>query len=608
MQGFDRTGFSVCQWGALRAICMTALLIVSVVLKAQSPTDRVISEAGALVKKGRAAEARSSLEATIHQLETHRDTLRLLRALALLGRAEYDLGELPAALRHLQRTIDLGSITGANSELGKACALKAIIASETSHPDSARHLYERAIHYYLLAHDTAACAIVYDNLGEFNLIAGDIPGAITWSEKALACLTDTTWPDYYRTAAIVESSLSNYHTWLGDRKKGIEHGVRSVQLARRSGEVYTIVHTGTQLAGAYLANGEVKKALPLLLRSDSLANTHTIPVNKHRDIPELLSSAYEMLGDHAKALYYYKQRAALNDSVRSKITRREMERLERRQIHIADSLQHAGELREQTLVHEQQSAAQRRTVYLVLAGCAVLLLIALIVWDRYRRLRAAHRTIISTQHQLLESERAREAEAVRARIARDIHDEIGSELTKITLLGALAQQRLAASLGEATETVERIRGLSKGLGNTLSDVVWAVDPQHDSVQALVDHARDFCQRMLEGTNTTAVLHFELSGPDRPIDTSTKRDIFLVLKEALNNALKHAAARTIEVRLETTAEGYDLLVKDDGRGFEPTGRGNGLGNMRSRAGSLGATITVTASPGSGTRVELRGTFS
>ncbi len=192
-------------------------------------------------------------------------------------------------------------------------------------------------------------------------------------------------------------------------------------------------------------------------------------------------------------------------------------------------------------------------------------------------------------------------------LARDIHDEIGSELTKITLLGGLAKQRLAQSLGEATETVERIRGLSKGLGNTLSDVVWAVDPQHDSVQALVDHARDFCQRMLEGTSIKAILHFDHLGPDRPIDTITKRHIFLVLKEALNNALKHASAHTIEVRLETTVDGYRLLVKDDGIGYAKAPQGNGLGNLRERAQQLGATIDISSTPSAGTTVEMRGSF-
>lgn len=603
-----RIGWARCLDGTFRKACAAALIVASISLKAQLPVDRVLSGAGTLVRKGRAIEARGTLEATIRELETRKDTLHLVRALALLGRAEYDLGELPAALRHLQRTIDLGIHVDAHSEVGKAYTIKAIIAQELSEPDSAKHDYERAVDHYLLAGDTAACAIVYDNLGYFPLAKGDMPGAIAWSERALTCLRDTLHPEYFRTAALINSSLSNYRIWSGNIPLGLEHGEQSLQLAQRSGELYSIVQSGTQLAGAYLAAKDTRKALKLLLRSDSLARVNAFPLLKRRDIAELLSATYEQLGDPQRALYYFRERAALNDSVRGSATRRELERMERRQIHLADSLQHVGEMREQALEHERQSAAQRRTVYLVLMGCTVLLVIALIIWDRYRRLRAANETIISTQQRLLESERAREAEAVRARIARDIHDEIGSELTKITLLGALAKQRLTQSLGEATETVERIRGLSKGLGNTLSDVVWAVDPQHDSVQALVDHAREFSQRMLEGTSIASVLHFEHSGQDRPIETGAKRNIFLVLKEALNNALKHAAARTIEVRLNTDADGYRLLVKDDGIGYEKAATGNGLGNMRERAEQLGAALKVRSSRGSGTTVEMTGSFT
>ena len=584
-------------------VCGVVTCLLSIVASGQD-----LDQARRLIRDGASQEAIGLLEPAVARLEQAHDTTALVRALALLGRARYDAGQLPAALADLHRTIDLGVHTSAHGEVGKAYTIKAIIAQENSEPDSAKHDYERAVEHFLLAGDTAACAIVYDNLGYFPLAKGDIPGAIAWSQKALTCLRDTLHPEYYRTAALINSSLSNYLTWSGNIPLGLEYGERSLHLAQRSGELYSIVQTGTQLAGAYLAAKDTRKALKLLLRSDSLARANAFPLIKRRDIAELLSSTYEQLGDRALALHYYKERAALNDSVRGNTTRRELERMERRQIHVADSLHHAGEMREQSLVHEQQSAAQRRTVYLVLAGCAVLLVIALIIWDRYRRLRAANETIITTQNELLESERAREAEAVRARIARDIHDEIGSELTKITLLGALAKQRIAQSLGEATDTVERMRSLSKGLGSSLSDVVWAVDPQHDSVRALVDHARAFAHRMLEGTSTPPILHFEHTGPDRSIDASTKRDIFLVMKEALNNAMKHASAHTIEVRLETTGERYHMMVKDDGGGFEQADRGNGLGNMRARAKALGATITITSSPGSGTTVDMHGSFA
>lgn len=586
-----------------RTIAMGFVLMPHISTKGQD-----LEEARRLIRTGAADQAIALLEPLAAHHEREKDTLDLVRTLALLGRARYDAGDLPAALKDLQRTIDLGGVIQAWSELGRACSLKAIIARETSPPDSSKRLYERAIAYHLLAGDTSACAIVYDNMGEFNLLSGDIPGAIAWSEKALGCLKDTTWPEYHRTAAVVESSLSNYYTWLGERERGIAHGVRSVDLARRSGEVFAIVHTGTQLAGAYLAAGEPRKALPLLLRSDSLARTHAVPLNKHRDIPELLSTTYELLGDHALALRYYKERSVLNDSVHSSATRRAMERLERRQLQVTDSLRYDGVLREQAARHDAAISAQRWFTGSAVAVGALVLLAALLYRDRNRRLQLANATILEQQERLVESEKARQAEELRTRIARDIHDEIGGELTKITLLGKKARRQMDEGSREASEALDRIRDLSRRVGASLSDIVWAVDPERDTVQGLVDHARIMVTTLLEDVPFQVEMRFVHTGPDRSIDATVRRDIFMVLKEALNNTLKHARASHVQVLLETDALAYVLRVKDDGQGFsDGAARGNGSKNIRARVERLHARFEITSAPGSGTSIELRGCF-
>ena len=590
--------------GRYRVICNVIACTLSVAAIGQD-----LDEADRLIRSGASYEAIDLLEPAVARSERQRDTAALVKSLVLLGRAHYHAGQLPAALAVLQRTIELGVPINAFSEVGKAYSLEAIIAQETSHPDTARHMYERAIRNHLLAGDTAACAIVYDNMGEFSLLQGDIPGAIRWSEKALSCLHDTTWPDHYRTAALIESSLSNYYSWLGDPAAGIEHGERSHELAQRSNELYAIVQSGTSLAYAYLANRDPHKALVLLLRSDSLVRGNAYPVNKRRDIPELLSIAYEQLGDYRKALQYYKERAVIHDSVKSNDTRRAMERMERRQIHVADSLAHDTELREGAAQHEQEIKAQQWKLWGALGGAVFIGLFTFVLWDRDRRSRHANETIIAKQGELVRSEKAREAEELRTRIARDIHDEMGSELTKITLLGKKARRQLSGAPGEAAAAVDRIRELSRKLGGTLSDIVWAVDPQRDTVQGLVDHARAVTRMLMEDAPMNAAIHFEHSGADHAIDPAVRRDIFLVLKEALNNTVKHAGATEVEVTLKSDASNYRVTVKDNGLGFDPGQMimGNGLANIRARAARLGAHLAIVSSPGKGATVDLQGTF-
>ena len=567
-----------------------------------------VEEARRLIRQGAAEQAIVLLDPEIAAREQDGDTSGIVRALVVRARAAYDLGRSPAALYDLQRCIAWGGAVGAWNEVGDAWTLKGVIAQENSGMDSARSAYERAIAAHLKAGDTSACALVYDNMGQFNLNNGDIRGAMAWSEKALACLKDTAWPDHYRTAALIESSLCNYHTWSGQGEQGVQHGERSVELAGRSGEVYAIVHTGTQLAGAYLAIGKVSPALKLLLRSDSLARAHAFPAIKHRDIAELLSSAYEALGDPARALYYYRQRAAYNDSARSLSTRRTIEAMERRQLLVADSLRYQGRLREQAARHLAAIATQRWITAGALAVGVLVLVIALLYRDRDRRTKRANALILQQQERLVRSERARQAEELRTRIARDIHDEIGGELTKITLLGSKARREWSEGSPGIEGSLDRIRDLSRRVGAALSDIVWAVDPDRDTVQGLVEHARGMVETLLEDAPVLADIRFAHQDGDRSIDPAVRRDIFMVLKEALNNTLKHAKATRVQVLFETDALTYHLQVRDDGLGFaEGTSRGNVLRNIRARVERLHARFELSSAPGAGTTLELRGTF-
>lgn len=103
--------------------------------------------------------------------------------------------------------------------------------------------------------------------------------------------------------------------------------------------------------------------------------------------------------------------------------------------------------------------------------------------------------------------------------------------------------------------MDRISALSKQVGATFGDIVWAVNPQHDTVQGLIDQTRKYAGRMLVDSGITADLTFAHVGPDRMLDPATKRDIFLVLKEALNNVLKHAKATHVIVSLKTVEDQF-----------------------------------------------------
>lgn len=252
---------------------------------------------------------------------------------------------------------------------------------------------------------------------------------------------------------------------------------------------------------------------------------------------------------------------------------------------------------------------QRERNALVFGAMAVLiagLLAGLLISTRRKNAR-----ILRAQQQVIEAEKQRETEQVRTRLARDIHDDIGSGLTKIALLGNEAKRRMQESSAELSATLDRIIGHSREVSAALSDIVWTVDPMRDNSEELVSHAQNLARRMLDHSAVAHEFHFRHEEPLFNVTPGTKHHIVMVMKEAINNALKYAEATRITVDLEAGEHHFVLQVKDDGKGFDPAAlstAGNGLRNMHARAEAIGATLTMDSAAGRGCTVRMEGSLT
>jgi signal transduction histidine kinase/ligand-binding sensor domain-containing protein len=205
--------------------------------------------------------------------------------------------------------------------------------------------------------------------------------------------------------------------------------------------------------------------------------------------------------------------------------------------------------------------------------------------------------------ELLERERALANE--RERIARDLHDDLGSSLARISLLSGLLKAD-RDNPGQIESHAVKISQSADQTVRALEEIVWAVRPGSDSLQSLVEYIAHFANELFEGGGIHCRLDLPPDLPACPLPPEVRHNMFLVVKEALTNALKHAAAREVRVRAEVTAEALEILVQDDGKGFDTQrqSRGHGLDNMRRRAQAMGESVTVESRPGQGTTVRLR----
>lgn len=260
----------------------------------------------------------------------------------------------------------------------------------------------------------------------------------------------------------------------------------------------------------------------------------------------------------------------------------------------------------------EEIMAHRQRNMLLIALVAVTALVGALLFVLLRNARRSkallaekNAAILVAQAKLVESERAREASEVRTRIARDVHDQLGSDLTKLVLLSTEVKEVASmegSGISAIADNIERIAGEAN---RSLGDIVWAIDPHHDSLAGLTERVRLHCERMLKWSKVEHTIDCAHEGPDRNLDPATKRDIYLMLREALNNAIKYAKAKHIHVRFHSSATYVAFEVKDDGVGMGgDTTPGHGLSNMRARAARVGGSLSITGSGGNGTSLVFR----
>lgn len=210
-------------------------------------------------------------------------------------------------------------------------------------------------------------------------------------------------------------------------------------------------------------------------------------------------------------------------------------------------------------------------------------------------------------------ERQRALERERARIAKDIHDDLGATLTQITMLSQTAIQQLEQPQ-RAVQHLRQIFGAARSSTRALDEIVWAVNPRHDSLDSVATYIVKFAQDFLGPTGVRCRLEMPLQLPAWTLTAEIRHNVFLAYKEALNNVIKHAEAHEVRISLALLPEGFSLCVADDGRGFDcqklstnpKSDRlgGNGLDNMRRRLDEIGGLFEVESAPGKGTKVKFQ----
>ncbi len=193
------------------------------------------------------------------------------------------------------------------------------------------------------------------------------------------------------------------------------------------------------------------------------------------------------------------------------------------------------------------------------------------------------------------------ASEVRHNLSRDLHDEVGATLTGIRVFGQLAKERPETQ----AVNLEKINNYSEEMLNKMSDIVWAINPDNDSIDRMISKLHSYAAAITSAKDIQLEFRIDESIRKKSLDMNLRKNLYLLSKEAINNAVKYADCKKILLLLDTGLRSGTLRIEDDGIGFNyGNGQtGNGLNNMKARAAEVHGKLRIDTSPGKGTAVEL-----
>jgi len=209
-------------------------------------------------------------------------------------------------------------------------------------------------------------------------------------------------------------------------------------------------------------------------------------------------------------------------------------------------------------------------------------------------------------------ETLRQLERIRIRISGDIHDDIGAGLTRIALTSDLVSRQLEKN-NPLKSRISNVANSARDLSQSLKEVVWSVKPEYDQLDSMVNYFKGYCGEFFENAELTFSFHTNGEIPSIPVSPEIRRNLFLILKEASNNAVKHSGATKIETRVTFSRGNFTMEITDNGCGILEENKSekmnsSGLKNMQRRVAAIGFHLEMTINQPSGVRIVVSGPIS
>lgn len=299
-----------------------------------------------------------------------------------------------------------------------------------------------------------------------------------------------------------------------------------------------------------------------------------------------LSEYYALNKDYEKAFEYLKKNEALKDSLEGSAVLIQMKTLEE-QFKNDQKEKEIALLKKDQELQKAEISRQRANVSIIVVALISVIIIGFLLINRYRVLNRTRRLV--------------ELERMRNTIARDLHDDIGSTLSSINIISQMALKDTTGN----TSNFQRIAQHSSSMMESMSDIVWSINPNNDSPEQVVSKMKEFAAEILDPLDITYTFTGEENLQALTLDAPIRKGLFLIFKEAINNAAKYSGAATVSIDFRRFAENLHVIIFDNGKGFDlhAASSGNGVRNMKERAHNLHGKLDLQSESGTGTTITV-----
>lgn len=392
-------------------------------------------------------------------------------------------------------------------------------------------------------------------------------------------------------------NLANLHKELKQADSSLFYYESALRMNRSLDNPLHELHLLAGQAETYNEMKQFALARSLLDKAYALARKHHVGLSEFRNIYREYANASLGLRQYKEAIPWYDKYMETKDSLSTLEAKALLEdyELKLRQAEAGQKL-----AQQQRRIDQLEQLRQRQNLQMVLAALVVFVLIgglAVAYLFARQRQRIAANALLVAEHEhalaVVQSELQGQRKE-RLRIAKEMHDDLGASLTAIGLLSEVVKTRMGK---ETTPEVEKISIISADMVTTMNEIIWSLNTKNDNLNGLIAYTRAYASEFIDNTNLDLRTQVQESSREIAIRGADRRNIFLTVKEALNNVVKHAQASQVSLLIRPEANQLLIEVGDDGHGFTPNERTrlrNGLSNMKHRMGESGGNCEIESS--------------